>query len=258
LKAGKSEESYRDWIKRSSTEHHTRVILALDLEGNAESELLEFGEALLNDTDDYLCGVRFGRQTVLNLGPSLTRRLTKRVHESGLPCIIDDKLSDIGPTNEAIARAYYRLGFDAIIVNPSSGWKGGLEPVFRLSHERGQGVIVLAYMSHPGASETFGQRVFNGGSRRPTYQYEKYARKAVEWDSDGVVVGATRPKIIRKLKPILKGKVPIYSPGVGAQGGDIAAARKAGSDYFIIGRSITKAHNPVRMSRQFARASLPV
>lgn len=258
MRAGESEEAYRDWIDGSSKERHTRVILALDLDGNAATELLELGEALLDDTDDYLCGVRFGRQTVLNLGTSLTRRLTKRVHESGLPCIIDDKLSDIGPTNEAITSAYYRLGFDAIIVNPSSGWKGGLEPVFRLSREGGQGVIVLAYMSHPGASETFGQRVFNRGSRNPTYQYEKYARKAVEWDSDGVVIGATRPKIIRKLKPILRGRVPIYSPGVGAQGGDIAAAKKAGSDYFIIGRSITKAQNPVKMSRQFARASFPV
>src|SRR5207244_2209296 len=84
---------------------------------------------VLGQTGAYICGVRFGRQTVLNLGLSFTRRLTRRVHASGLPCVIDDKLSDIGPTNEAIARAYYRLGFDAIIVNPSSGWKGGLEPV---------------------------------------------------------------------------------------------------------------------------------
>ncbi len=255
MKRGESEEPYRDWIKHSSIDRRTRVVLALDLDGKAPSDLLEFGEALLDHTGAYVCGVRFGRQTVLNLGLSFTRRLTRRVHAGDLPCIIDDKLSDIGSTNEAIARAYYRLGFDAIIVNPSSGWKGGLEPVYRLSRKGGQGVIVLAYMSHPGAKETFGQRVFNGASRKPTYQYEKYARKAVDWDSDGIVVGATRPNIIRKLKPIVKGKVPIYSPGIGTQGGDITSARKAGSDYFIIGRSITKAQAPANISAKFARAS---
>ncbi len=255
MRAGESNQPYRNWIDRSSKEHRTRVILALDLDGKASVDLLRIGEALIDDTRDFVCGVRFGRQTVLNLGPKFTNRLTKRVHTSDQPCIIDDKLSDIGPTNTAITHAYYRLGFDAIIVNPSAGWKNGLQPVFQLSRAVGKGVIVLAYMSHPGANETFGQRVFDGISRKPTYQYEKYARKAVEWGSDGVIVGATRPKIIRKLKPILKGKVPIYSPGVGTQGGTITAARGAGSDFFIIGRSITQAKRPVKVSSKFARAS---
>jgi orotidine-5'-phosphate decarboxylase len=255
LKTGESHQPYRDWIERSSKERRTRVVLALDLDGKPPSNLLRIGEGLIDDTREFVCGVRFGRQTVLNLGPKFTSTLTRRIHTSGQPCIIDDKLSDIGPTNEAIARAYFRLGFDAIIVNPSSGWKNGLEPVFRLSRAGGQGVIVLAYMSHPGANETYGQRVFNGNSRKPTYQYEKYARRALEWDSDGVVVGATRPKVIRSLKPILKGRVPIYSPGVGTQGGSLAAARKAGSDYFIIGRSITLAKAPMKVSKRFARAS---
>jgi orotidine-5'-phosphate decarboxylase len=255
LKQGESDPQYRDWIEDSSNERHTRVILALDLDGKPPVNLLRIGEGLIDDTRKFVCGVRFGRQTVLNLGLKFTSSLTKRVHTNGHPCIIDDKLSDIGPTNEAIARAYYHLGFDAIIVNPSSGWKNGLEPVFRLSHAGGQGVIVLAYMSHPGANETYGQRVFNGNSRKPTYQYEKYARRALEWNSDGVVVGATRPKVIRNLKPILKGRVPIYSPGVGTQGGSLTAAKKAGSDYFIIGRSITRAKAPMKVSRRFAKAS---
>jgi orotidine-5'-phosphate decarboxylase len=255
LKHGESDKQYRDWIEDSSKERHTRVILALDLDGKPPGNLLRMGEKLIDDTREFVCGVRFGRQTVLNLGPKFTSSLTKRVHINGNPCIIDDKLSDIGPTNEAIARAYYRLGFDAIIVNPSSGWKNGLEPVFRLSHGGGQGVIVLAYMSHPGANETYGQRVFNGSSREPTYQYEKYARRALDWNSDGVVVGATRPKVIRSLKLILKGRVPIYSPGVGTQGGSLIAAKKAGADYFIIGRSITRAKAPMKVSRRFAVAS---
>lgn len=37
----------------------------------------------------------------------------------------------------------------------------------------------------------------------------------------------------------------MYSPGVGAQGGSIESAIKAGARYLIVGRFITRAENPV-------------
>ncbi|HZD11987.1 MAG TPA: orotidine 5'-phosphate decarboxylase / HUMPS family protein, partial [Candidatus Binatus sp.] len=194
-------EDYKEWIANNARNHSSRIILALDLEGESAPILFQVAESLVNKTAQYLCGVRFGRQTVLNLGPRMTRRLTRTFHRINLPCIIDDKLSDIGTTNAAIARSYYGMGFDAIIVNPSSGWEAGLEPVYELSHANGHGVILLVYMSHPGAKDTFGQRIVKDG--RVKFQYEKYARRAVEWRSDGAVIGATRPGIIRKLNPVL-------------------------------------------------------
>jgi orotidine-5'-phosphate decarboxylase len=50
--------------------------------------------------------------------------------------------------------------------------------------------------------------------------------------------------------------VPIFSPGVGTQGGEVRRSLKAGTDYFIIGRSITGAKNPAKVAAEFAKASV--
>ena len=75
-------------------------------------------------------------------------------------------------------------------------------------------------------------------------QYVSFARKAVAWGADGVVVGATRPEKIAEVKGILGGRAEIYSPGVGIQGGGADAAVRAGADYLIVGREITNAVDP--------------
>jgi len=57
-------------------------------------------------------------------------------------------------------------------------------------------------------------------------------------------VGATYPEKIREIHEILREKVPIYSPGIGVQGGAVETALKAGARYLIVGRDITLAQNP--------------
>jgi orotidine-5'-phosphate decarboxylase len=69
----------------------------------------------------------------------------------------------------------------------------------------------------------------------------KYAKEA---KVDGLVVGATKPHIINE---IASGKpAPIFSPGLGHQGGSILQASKYGVDYFIIGRSIIQSAEPLK------------
>jgi orotidine-5'-phosphate decarboxylase len=71
-----------------------------------------------------------------------------------------------------------------------------------------------------------------------------FAKKAVEWGADGVVAGATYPEKIREICQVTRGMVPIYSPGIGAQGGDIGEAFKAGCNYAIVGRAIYESEDP--------------
>jgi len=75
-------------------------------------------------------------------------------------------------------------------------------------------------------------------------QYQVFAQKALKWGADGAVVGATYPEKIKELYSILGEKVPIYSPGIGAQGGKIENALRNGARYLIVGRAITLAENP--------------
>jgi orotidine-5'-phosphate decarboxylase len=246
---------FRENILRTSKNNFSRVALALDLQGSSSSKLLQSGKSLIEKTAPYLCAVKVGRPTVLNLGTEKTRVLVKASHANDLPCIIDDKLGDIDEVNSAISQAYFNLGFDGIIVNPIAGWKRGLAPVFKIAQKEGKGVIVLVYMSNPGASDNFGQLVMHDLKAKPRHQYEIFAELAEQWGADGAVVGATRPEIVRKVRSQLSDDIQIYSPGIGTQGGRVLQASKAGSNFFIIGRSITRAQDPERAAHNFARQS---
>ncbi|RJS73843.1 hypothetical protein CW710_02690, partial [Candidatus Bathyarchaeota archaeon] len=101
----------------------------------------------------------------------------------------------------------------------------------------------LVYMSHKGAEETFGQTVLSkdGTARK---MYEVLAERIKRWDVDGIVVGATRPEVIREIRDIVGPDTPIYSPGVIFQGGSLRDALEAGSSYLIVGRAIYLSENP--------------
>jgi len=61
----------------------------------------------------------------------------------------------------------------------------------------------------------------------------QYAKKS---RVDGIIVGATHLKTLKHITSITK--IPIYSPGIGTQGGNPKSAIDNGSNYLIIGRSI--------------------
>jgi orotidine-5'-phosphate decarboxylase len=134
---------------------------------------------------------------------------------------MDAKINDIGHTNEFIASQYFSAGFDAVIANPFAGFKDGLEPVFRIARAQQRGVLLLVHMSHSGASEGYGQTVLDEkGEKRA--QFEVFAQRAVQWEADGAIVGATFPETIARVRAILGDGIPIFSPGVGVQGGSLS------------------------------------
>ena len=78
----------------------------------------------------------------------------------------------------------------------------------------------------------------------PKPVFEVLAEMAVRWKAQGVVVGATRPEVISRVRRLVGPGMAIYSPGVGAQGGDARKALDAGSTYLIVGRTIYGAPEP--------------
>jgi orotidine-5'-phosphate decarboxylase len=235
------------------------IVLALDFPFHSQEnrdKLLAKAQDVLEKVHQYVCAVKINQHLVLPLGTfDGVQQLVTQIHEKGLLAIMDCKVNDIGATNQVIAKYYYATGFDALIANPFIGWEEGLKPIFDIAHKFKRGVILLAYMSHKGADEGYGQTIYGKETGTKTMQYISFAKKALKWDADGVVVGATYPEKIREIHEILRRNVPIYSPGIGVQGGAAKTALKAGARYLIVGRSITLAQNP-RETANMLRASM--
>jgi len=237
-------------MRRSARKADSSIVLALDLPINSPTRILSQSVSILEKVHPYVCAVKINRQLVLPLGLfDGVQKIVNLIHDRGLPAIMDCKINDVGHTNRAIAEYYYEAGFDALTASPFVGWDEGLQPVFELAKEMYREVILLVYMSHRGAEEGYGQSVRDPKTGRLIPQYVLFAEKALSWGADGAVVGATYPEKISEVYGILKGRVPIYSPGVGVQGGDIESAIKAGARYLIVGRTITLAQKPAETAK---------
>jgi orotidine-5'-phosphate decarboxylase len=239
---------FKSKIQEIAKANNSRIVLALDFpfQDTTDSQnLLSKADAIIEQVYPYICAVKINNHLVLPLGLfSGVKTLVDKIHDKGLLAIMDAKVNDIGNTNHIIATYYYAAGFDAIIANPFIGWEDGLKPIFEVSRKQNKGVILLTYMSHRGATEGYGQTVIDPATGMSIPQYMLFARKDVVYEADGAVVGATVPEKIAEIHQVLGEKVPIYSPGVGAQGGSVEAAIKAGTSYLIVGREIVSAENP--------------
>jgi len=250
---------FRDKIEQVAKKQGSNIVLALDFPFEKPENRLNIffkAEEILEATRPYICAVKFNHHLVLPLGVfDGVQKLIKKVHDYGLAAIMDCKANDIGSTNEVIAQYYYAADFDALIANPFIGWEEGLKPIFNVARKLQRGVILLVYMSHKGAIEGYGQTIIDAETGEKIPQYILFAKKARMYEADGAVVGATYPEKIREVYGILGEDVPIYSPGIGAQGGKIKHALEAGAHYLIVGRTITQAQNPTEAARHIWKIS---
>jgi orotidine-5'-phosphate decarboxylase len=248
-------------MEQTARSKESNIILALDFpfeKVENRGNLFSKAERVLDNVCPYVCAVKFNHHLVLPLGTfDGVQTLVKKAHDLGLMAIMDCKVNDIGSTNQVIAEYYYDAGFDALIANPFIGWEEGLKPIFEVTRRLSRGVILLVYMSHKGASEGYGQTIYDAETGKKAPQYISFARKALKLEADGAVVGATYPEKIREVHGILGQKVPIYSPGIGAQGGEIKSALKAGARYLIVGRAITLAENPAESAKEIRNLAEP-
>jgi len=231
-------------VKRSN------IVFALDLTSKDSDNLLSKSLEILELVSPYICAVKVNRHLTLPLGLfDGVERIVKFAHDLGLPTIMDCKINDIGHTNRVIAEYYFKAGFDAVTANPFIGWEDGLDSVFKVARKMGKGVILLVYMSHKASIEGYGQLIHNPKTGTIKPQYIIFAEKALSWGADGAVVGATYPEKIREVRDVLGDRIPIYSPGVGAQGGSIEDAVRSGAKYLIVGRSILLAKDPGKAAK---------
>jgi len=191
--------------------------------------IFEFNKAIIDATSDLVCAYKlnFAFYEALEAeGIDALKRSVKYI-PGDIPVIGDAKRGDIGNTAKAYAKDIFsNFNFDATTVNPYLGFDS-VEP-FVQYHDKG--VFILCRTSNAGAADFQSLSCEVGNSHRPLF--EIVALKASQWNTHGnigLVVGATFPeelRVIRQSHP----DIALLIPGIGAQGGDLAATISYGAD----------------------------
>jgi orotidine-5'-phosphate decarboxylase len=151
--------------------------------------------------------------------------------------IADAKRADIGNTNLGYATAIFDwLGFDAVTLHPYLGQEA-LQPFLDRQDKTS---IILCRTSNPGAGE-FQDLVIDD---HPLW-YHVAQKVAQEWNTNGncmLVVGATYPAEMQRIRTLV-GEMTFLVPGIGAQGGDVKKAVRAGRNSAGLGLIINSARD---------------
>ena len=228
-----------------------KVILANDYDSSVKNLELKTIKNI-EQLHPYLCAIKLNFHLLLPLSSKQILKITKTAHKYGLQTIADIKLNDIGNTNRVTTEHLWNLGFDAVIANPIMGLDS-LKNLVKSAHKNDKGVITLCHMSAPEARLSYDMEV---KMRKKQQLYQLFLNWALESKVDGIVVGATFPKIIQYCSKLAGKKLNIYSPGVGTQGGNASEVISSGTDYMIVGRTILNAKNPKEIAKTLQLQSL--
>ncbi len=139
-----------------------------------------------------------------------------------IPVILDAKRSDIGETQKYYAQGYFNgWNVDAVTLNPFLGYDS-IEPFLNY---KGKAVYLLAVTSNEGSAD-FQQQIL--ADERKVFELVtdlgERAKTEEKATDVGYVVGLTNAADVLPKMP----DAPLLVPGLGAQGGDLAALASAG------------------------------
>ena len=228
-----------------------KVILANDY-NSSEKNLQNKTIQNIKKLNPYLCGIKLNFHLLLPLSAKDIIKINKTAHDYGLQTIADIKLNDIGNTNRVTTEHLWNLGFDAVIANPIMGLDS-LKNLVKSSHKEQKGVITLCHMSAPEAKLSYDMQIKMGKTQQ---LYQLFLNWALIAKVDGIVVGATFPKIIQYCSKQAGKDLSIFSPGVGTQGGNASEVILSGTNYLIVGRTILNAKNSVALAKELHLQSI--
>lgn len=192
--------------------------------GASADPVFEFNRQIIDNTYDLCVAYKLNIAFYESLGPGGWESLRKTVQH--IPethfIIADAKRGDIGNTSRMYARTFFRTyPFDAITISPYMG-RDSVQPFLNFP---GKWVILLCLTSNEGSQDF--QLIRN---EEDTSLYESVIEVSKSWaDHEQLmyVVGATHPEQLHSIRR----RIPesfFLIPGVGAQGGDLAAISEAG------------------------------
>jgi orotidine-5'-phosphate decarboxylase len=234
---------FMERLRRRWQDGHTLLCIGLDLEldrlptahgHDIESAFFQFNTAIIDATADLVCAYKPNAAFYERHGAAGWNALARTIayihsHHPDVPVLLDAKRGDMGNTAQAYADAIFgTLAADAVTLHPYLGGDA-LQP-FLTRGDRG--CFILAHTSNPGATEFQDLAVrASDGAEEPLYLV--VARTVAEtWNANGncgLVVGATFPEQLQRIRAAV-GDLPLLIPGIGAQGGDLAAVMQNGLD----------------------------
>ncbi|MCL4805531.1 MAG: orotidine-5'-phosphate decarboxylase [Anaerolineae bacterium] len=228
--------SYLEKLRAAQKKNNSWLCIGLDpqpgllpLEAQRWDEpVLPFNRRIIEATADLVCAYKPNLGFYMQWGAAGVIALERTIAAipDDIPIILDAKIGDIGHTQAAWGRGVFdEWGVDAITANPYVG-ADAVRPL--LAWRPDKCVYLLARTSNPGAQRFQGDLTTRRGLSADVL------REASRWMGDGdghcgFVVGATYPAelaVARELAPA----AGFLIPGIGAQGGDLAAAVRYGPD----------------------------
>ena len=224
--------SFNSRLRTICEAYNNRLCIGLDLDperlpkkiGNDLYNMESFAKEIIDATISF-CPVykpnlaffeRFGSK-----GYSLMERLVEFINGRSIT-IADGKRGDIGNTSNQYAISIFeKIGFDAITVSPYMG----RDSILPFLENKEKGAFVLCLTSNSSSSDIQFSKMGDD------YLYEHIAKLSRELntrDNVGLVVGATNPEKMEKLRCISK-DLSWLIPGIGAQGGDLEASITIGN-----------------------------
>lgn len=191
---------------------------------NSTRPIYDFCTEIIDATADLVCA--FKPQIAYFSSRSAEQDLIDIIdwihtNHPGVPVILDAKRGDIGSTAAHYAKeAFDRFKADCVTLSPYMG-KDSIDPYLTYPDK---GEFILCRTSNKGGDDF---QMLDAGLG-PLYM--RVAEKVSEWNTNGqmgLVIGATYPEELRKVRTATP-ELTFLVPGIGAQGGDINAAVKAG------------------------------
>lgn len=220
-----------------------------DMAEPAGSAAEAFCRDLIDATRDIALAYKPNSAFFEALGPEgleALQNVTDSIPEE-IPVILDVKRGDISSTARAYAQAAYdTFGADAVTINPYLG-RDAVQP---FASRAEKGVFLLCKTSNPGSKDLQDLPVVT--NQGAVSVFEHLAHLAKTWnqhDNIGLVVGATHPDALQRVRRAAP-DLWILAPGIGAQGGDLPGALKAGLREDGLGmivpvsRGISRAESP--------------
>ncbi|WP_435980336.1 orotidine-5'-phosphate decarboxylase [Psychrobacter sp. DM4] len=213
------------------------IIVALD------NNTLDSALALADQLDPSLCRLKVGKELFTQSGPSAIKAL----HQRGFEIFLDLKFHDIPNTTAQAVLAAADLGIWMVNVHASSGFDAMSLAKRRLIAGNFDTLLIAVTVLTSMSQDNLTQIGINDSLDT---QVSRLAKLTEQAGLDGVVCSAQEAKVLRRL---CDSNFKLVTPGIRLPEDNVDDQKRVctphqaldnGSDYLVIGRSITQDKNP--------------